>query len=844
MRTDKNGYEPIPDVEKGVVGEMPKATLEPVKYSSEFSSDQIELLSTLDTAISTGSGLDISKMLPEVDPSELITSGKSYVRSLITPTITALCSAAVALVLDQESQAVNGVNSWFAMIAPYFPYINAIVVGVAGLSPIQERVINSMSPVYDEIETVQDRVEAKVSDIKVMVDKYVDTIQKRLAATMEPIQPVFDKATKKEEMIQKLLKDDDLNVIPDPSDVQREIDEAQQVMGDKIIEAKEKLPDVTQYIPKYMRTAKSFYWHIVCPALILGLLFQVLVAYVTTQITSSSSSASQGNITLISTKNGLPIDNATITAFIKGSTTRRLAAVRKKIKDLAANSTDDKLFIDENMTETLLDLNTDLNPYPDTAYNTIKRKQLNIKNEVTNTAYDFGNELNVSAMEHQDNNAAYNNVTYQFKDKVVIPKTTAYAVKMNASENVYDNVKSSKVADTIKTEASREIKVLENGYDNITDTFKTEASGELKVLESDYSKMTDKLKTEASGSLKILENDYSNLTNTLKSKASGEVGVLTSDYSNMTDNLKIEASEEFKVLESEYKNVTDKLETESSREFKGLESDYKKIQHKFKTEASKELKVLGSDYNNITNKFKTEATGEFKVLGSDYSNMTNKFETEASEEWKVLESDFNSTTRDFARTYAKERSEAKEKLSQLKENLNTTFSELASTAKTFEENATLQMEAFKDQFNTTMYNIEEEIIEGKGQARAMLTNVLVSYLLTLLQLGVAYLVTNPKVKQWVIEKALSTATDHVKRSLEETKVVETVEDVLVVRFGRIRTKILNMITLYHKMKTILDKVDGLGIVSDKLNVIEDKIENITGGRSTSSSSIFGRFLKR
>ena len=135
--------------------------------------------------------------------------------------------------------------------------------------------------------------------------------------------------------------------------------------------------------------------------------------------------------------------------------------------------------------------------------------------------------------------------------------------------------------------------------------------------------------------------------------------------------------------------------------------------------------------------------------------------------------------------------------------------------------------------------LPDQVDVVKEQVQTMIFSIVISYIISLLQLGLSFLLTSPKVKQWVIQKSISAATDEVSRSLRSTGVIETYEDIMIVRMGRIRTKILQMIQFYHKVQGILDKIQGIEALSGSVTAVSDKVDNVMG----KANSFLGRFGK-
>jgi len=273
----KTDYEPIPDVEKGEGDASASASS---KYP-DLDDQQTELLWNLDSAIDSAH-LDLS--LPQVDKSEMISQGQNFVRSMLMPTVTAIGTFVAALMLRVSAET----NSISAILVQFFPYINATIIFFSSISPIQKRMMDSITPVFEKMDHAEDTVKETVAEIRPNVDSTVDALQVQVGEVLKPIKPTLDKASAQSSMLKKIHPDLD---IPDSSDIDREFDEAQGIVGDKVTEA-EKHISIKEHIPPYLQTPKSFYWRIVFPVVLLALFFQLALAFVTEYYFSPASTTS------------------------------------------------------------------------------------------------------------------------------------------------------------------------------------------------------------------------------------------------------------------------------------------------------------------------------------------------------------------------------------------------------------------------------------------------------------------------------------------------------------------------------------------------------------------------
>lgn len=271
----KGEYEPVPDVEKG----EGTAELSAKEKYPDFDEDQANLLSRMDAAMN----MKIDLNLPKVSASDLKTEGQSFLAGMVFPTTTAVVTFAAALFVGTEAKSA-GAGDWATILAILFPYINAIALFCASVPPIKQRFLDAVKPVYAQLGKVDEKVEDAVGKITPMVDTTVDGIQAQVGNVLEPVKPTLDKASSRLDMLKKLDPDID---IPDTSDIDREFDEAQGVVGAKVDEAKKHL-DLDQYVPKVISTSDIFFWKVIFPVLLVALSLQLLAAFVTAYINSTT----------------------------------------------------------------------------------------------------------------------------------------------------------------------------------------------------------------------------------------------------------------------------------------------------------------------------------------------------------------------------------------------------------------------------------------------------------------------------------------------------------------------------------------------------------------------------
>lgn len=208
----RGGYEPIPDAEEAPGPSAASRDAARAKYPG-FGDREVDLLATLDDAVENQPGFEF----PALDPDDLASQGRGFVRGMLQPTVTVVGTTAASLLLSATSQSQSAVAAVSQFLIPWFPYINAVVVFGGSFVPLSTRLMDSVDPVFAKMEDTQQQAERRVDSLGDQVDGIVDRIQAQVAEVLAPYKPLFAQATAQEKALQKIRPGLD---IPDPSDIE------------------------------------------------------------------------------------------------------------------------------------------------------------------------------------------------------------------------------------------------------------------------------------------------------------------------------------------------------------------------------------------------------------------------------------------------------------------------------------------------------------------------------------------------------------------------------------------------------------------------------------------------
>jgi hypothetical protein len=265
----KAGYEAIPDVEKG---DLNKPPLSPREVYPEASPQEAELLGVLDSCID-GPRPELS--FTKVSPEDVTTSSPSLCCALVLPLLVTigLCVGATFIAKGATDGIVHP-----SLTDEWFPYVAAAILWLAASISISNRLVGQASYAIGSVAIATTTVDDSIdSGVKSVTDSIAE-VQSKLDGVVGTMKKKLAKATKNKKSLKKV---DPSIAIPDPSDVEKELDGARdeiQVGAAKVKEA----CNADKLIPGYLKSTTSYWWSVVSPVLLLCLVLQVAWTYVFT----------------------------------------------------------------------------------------------------------------------------------------------------------------------------------------------------------------------------------------------------------------------------------------------------------------------------------------------------------------------------------------------------------------------------------------------------------------------------------------------------------------------------------------------------------------------------------
>jgi hypothetical protein len=260
---NKAEYELVPDVETGVI---PEPEVDPRETYPQADALQAKLLGYLDEVIKLPNP---QVQLPYIQARQVEGAPASFaelIESIKIPTFVFLASAAAA---------VGVVASDSALAQLIFPYCACVAAFAATVPSLTQRFTKQSNRAFETIDTTEASLNGKVDAVTFKVNLVVDRIQEMLKEVLEPIRPKLDMATKAEVVLKKF---DDSIDIPDPTDMEEELDGCADEVEEKM-EAVKELINFRKMIPICFRSKENFTKYAIYPVLAIFLVMQLMGVY-------------------------------------------------------------------------------------------------------------------------------------------------------------------------------------------------------------------------------------------------------------------------------------------------------------------------------------------------------------------------------------------------------------------------------------------------------------------------------------------------------------------------------------------------------------------------------------
>ena len=269
----KSGYEAVPDVEESRVIPTPKAN--PRETYPEADELQARLLGDLDEVIR----LPNPKVeLPRIQAQQVAgapTTWSELWEALKIPTQTFIATVLAAILT-----VILG-NS---LVQEAFPYVACVCAFASSVPSLSQRFTKQSDRGFETLDEIDGTIDAQVDAVTFQVQLIVDSIQDLVKQVVAPVRPKIVQARKLESVLKKY---DDSIDIPDPDDIERELDGCNDAVQ-RSMDAVKRSIDFRKCVPVYFRSRENFKMYMVYPVLAIFLALQIYGVYQSSQLQSTS----------------------------------------------------------------------------------------------------------------------------------------------------------------------------------------------------------------------------------------------------------------------------------------------------------------------------------------------------------------------------------------------------------------------------------------------------------------------------------------------------------------------------------------------------------------------------
>jgi hypothetical protein len=146
----------------------------------------------------------------------------------------------------------------------------------------------------------------------------------------------------------------------------------------------------------------------------------------------------------------------------------------------------------------------------------------------------------------------------------------------------------------------------------------------------------------------------------------------------------------------------------------------------------------------------------------------------------------------------------KDQAQSLKDEAHDAMTKAHDEAGALRDQAQAEYDALHAQAQAGMNEFHSEFDEQYAGAKVMLMNVAVSYGMSLLQMGFAFLISSPAVRAWIIDMLIRMMKAKAMRVLREKGVETAFEDVFQTKMTKTRDSLLKIIVYAQKISSIVN----------------------------------------
>jgi len=376
----------------------------------------------------------------------------------------------------------------------------------------------------------------------------------------------------------------------------------------------------------------------------------------------------------------------------------------------------------------------------------------------------------------------------------------------------------------------------------------------LDIADASAAVPVDAVSAQVSEGVQDAQQEASAQVDAAKAAAGEQVDAAKAEATAQVDAAKAAAGEQ---VDAAKEQVTEQVD--AAKAAAGEQVDAAKEQVSAQVDAAKD--AAGEQIAAVQGQVddaKAEAAAQVDAAKEQVTAQVDAAKAAAGEQIAAVQGQVDAAKEQVTAQVDAAKAAAQEKLDAAKEQVDAAKAEAAAQVDAAKakvaaqvDAAKEQLEAGKQQLETSKAEAEAEVAAAKlkmeKEGKTILISTITSWILSLLQMGLVFLFTSPKVKAWVINQMVTQAQDEANRRLRATGVPDMLHDVLVVRMGRIKAKLYKVFSVFGRIEKVMEKlkgfseIPGVGKAADKVSgAMSGVMGSLSGDSKKLSFGGFGR----
>jgi len=387
----------------------------------------------------------------------------------------------------------------------------------------------------------------------------------------------------------------------------------------------------------------------------------------------------------------------------------------------------------------------------------------------------------------------------------------------------------------------------------------------LDIADASAAVPVDAVSAQVSEGVQDAQQEASAQVDAAKAAAGEQVDAAKAEATAQVDAAKAAAGEQVDAAKEQVTEQVDAAKAEATAQVDAAKEQVTEQVHAAKAAAGEQVDAAkdaaGEQIAAVQGQVddaKAEAAAQVDAAKEQVTAQVDAAKAAAGEQIAAVQGQVDAAKEQVTAQVDAAKAAAQEKLDAAKEQVDAAKAEAAAQVDAAKakvaaqvDAAKEQLEAGKQQLETSKAEAEAEVAAAKlkmeKEGKTILISTITSWILSLLQMGLVFLFTSPKVKAWVINQMVTQAQDEANRRLRATGVPDMLHDVLVVRMGRIKAKLYKVFSVFGRIEKVMEKlkgfseIPGVGKAADKVSgAMSGVMGSLSGDSKKLSFGGFGR----